>query len=793
MTTDEDKSLQAEIDFNYLLDCAELVSYSTKVPNEIRELCNRRANLTNFNLIRGIAKGGYGSVYLVQSNSTKNYYALKVIKKQVVMDLPHLALFKNEKAALKSARNSKHLVSMYCSFQNEHSIFFLMDFFPTELLDRIPLKNEKELRFYAANVLLAIEELHRLGYVHRDIKPENIFMDRSGYLKLADFGSCCYIKDLDRTRNTNYEFMNNKYNRKLTNSSICSTSSSLGSKSKSEVMVGTPDYIAPECFKNEQGTEVDLWAFGIVLYELKNDIPPFYADTLLETQNKIRNIDYSKESGTFGDLIDNLLQPKENRFDIQKCKEHAFLKDIDFENFFSAHIPEFVPQINTEQEPVNIETEEIEQTCKFVGFGYDPEFDKFGVNLPKKIIRSHDDLKCLDSDGLIQNVNSGRCSSEATQSIEQASRIDSEKVCFELTEENKDLKDKLMLFTNSFSHLKAKAFEFDSLNKKVAGITANFARVDLMSEEYKKLQKENKRLSRFKKELEELKATTENATDLIRSRKIKEENGLSQEKFKKSFLVLNSPSKRKMEEEKVYRNREDLIKNGPDELGEESLAKKLPKSEFKENIFIKSVKVIELEGKVEMLLKRNEMMREQIEEINQEKEKKELKMKKMKENITNFNYFTHTIINNMKITLGEVDIAAFFSKRRDEIRTLKKLLKVKEQEKKEIEMKNNSEVEIRKRLEKEILKYKAEIKRYRAKGEINIAFKVKVDGQKTTLRIEKSQLYLFDIVENLSNCVSANLSKAEKMKFKRVSVVKLVFIEESASSVIYKKPKLQIL
>mmetsp|Transcript_1390 Transcript_1390/g.1262 ORF Transcript_1390/g.1262 Transcript_1390/m.1262 type:complete len:133 (+) Transcript_1390:924-1322(+) len=102
---------------------------------------------------------------------------------------------------------------------------------------------EKRAKFYAAQIVLALDYLHELGVVYRDLKPENILMDGDGHICLTDFGMAKVLKKNEKTNS----------------------------------FVGTPEYLAPEIIDGKgHSFEVDWWALGIFTYEMLIGLPPFY-------------------------------------------------------------------------------------------------------------------------------------------------------------------------------------------------------------------------------------------------------------------------------------------------------------------------------------------------------------------------------------------------------------------------------------------------------------------------------------------------------------------------------------
>lgn len=205
-----------------------------------------KVTLDDFEKLKVIGKGTFGKVYLVKKITDDKIYAMKCIRKDVMIENDQIESAKMEKQIL---LNNKHpfLVKMSYVFQTEQKVYFVMNFIRGgELFTH--LNNEKRFvedkaKFYALQILLSIGYLHTQGIIYRDIKPENILMGDDGYLYLADFGLAKSVK----------------------------------SGELATTFCGTPEYLAPEIIRDKgHDHAVDLWACGILIYEMIVGFPPFY-------------------------------------------------------------------------------------------------------------------------------------------------------------------------------------------------------------------------------------------------------------------------------------------------------------------------------------------------------------------------------------------------------------------------------------------------------------------------------------------------------------------------------------
>ena len=270
----------------------------------------KKVTLNDFKLLKVLGRGTFGKVVLVQYKLTKKYYAMKIMKKDVILESGQVTNTLLEKNILQNL-NYQFLVGMDFCFQTQERIYFVMNFIRGGELFKHLLNckffPEEKAKFYSAIIGLALEYLHTHGIVYRDIKPDNILIDEDGYLKLADFGMAKMLKDQEKAF------------------SLC----------------GTPEYFPPEIITREgHNKAADWWSYGILLYEMLFGIPPFYSkntekmfDLITKAELKFpKKINVSEDAK---DLIKKLLIKNQDlrlgsEGGFETIKKHSFFKGFDF-------------------------------------------------------------------------------------------------------------------------------------------------------------------------------------------------------------------------------------------------------------------------------------------------------------------------------------------------------------------------------------------------------------------------------------------------------------------------------
>ncbi|XP_040035299.2 protein kinase C epsilon type [Gasterosteus aculeatus] len=299
----------------------------------------RRVNLPDFVFIKVLGKGSFGKVMLAELKGSDEVYAVKVLKKDVILQDDDVDCTLTEKRILALARQHPYLTQLFCCFQTKDRLFFVMEYVNGgDLMFQIQRSrkfDEARSRFYAAEVTSALMFLHRHGVIYRDLKLDNILLDEEGHCKLADFGMC---KEgiLDGVSTTTF--------------------------------CGTPDYIAPEILQElDYGPSVDWWALGVLMYEMMAGQPPFEADNEDDLFESILHDDVlypvwlSKEAVSI--LKAFMTKSPSKRLGCvlaqgleEAIKLHVFFREIDWTLLEQRKLrPPFKPRIKTKRDVNNFD------------------------------------------------------------------------------------------------------------------------------------------------------------------------------------------------------------------------------------------------------------------------------------------------------------------------------------------------------------------------------------------------------------------------------------------------------
>lgn len=327
-----------------------------------------RTTLKEFTILARLGKGGYGDVYLCRKIDTGEILALKRMKKSLFIDRNEVHRVKQEREVMAKS-NSQWLAKLKYCFQSNDYLFMAMEYIPggdiKSLLDHMECLPEESAKFFFAEMLLAVDALHQLGYIHRDLKPDNFMIDKSGHLKLIDFGLSKegFKKKFARSSLRELVRRESTISTRGWTSSIKRTKGSRLRNRQRVVysVVGSPEYMAVEILTQQGYTHlVDYWSLGVILYEFIYGVTPFGADTVKEVFNRVQNWEQhlhppefaSDEdypvSPEFWDLMEHLICNAKNRFQsISDIQAHPWFRSFNWDAIRTME-PPFIPELEDE-------------------------------------------------------------------------------------------------------------------------------------------------------------------------------------------------------------------------------------------------------------------------------------------------------------------------------------------------------------------------------------------------------------------------------------------------------------
>ncbi|WWC86335.1 uncharacterized protein L201_001208 [Kwoniella dendrophila CBS 6074] len=300
----------------------------------------RKIGLDDFNFLAVLGKGNFGKVMLAEEKTSSSLYAIKVLKKEFIIENDEVESTQSEKRVFLAAAQERHpfLLNLHSCFQTETRVYFVMEYVSGgDLMLHIQKKQFtlRQAKFYACEVLLALQYFHSKGIIYRDLKLDNILLTLDGHVKVADYGLCKEEMWYGKTTST-----------------FC----------------GTPEFMAPEILLEQRyGRAVDWWAFGVLTYEMLLGQSPFRGDdedeifdAILEDE-PLYPITMPRDAVS---LLQRLLTRDPQRrlgageADAEDIKRHLFFKDVNFDDVYNKRIPPpYFPTIGNATDTSNFDQE----------------------------------------------------------------------------------------------------------------------------------------------------------------------------------------------------------------------------------------------------------------------------------------------------------------------------------------------------------------------------------------------------------------------------------------------------
>ena len=377
-----------------------------KIINEINEIeiqksrkIREKQTIREYESLKIIGRGAFGEVHVCREIKTGKIYAVKKIKKDILLQKNQIIHIRSEQKFMSKVK-SPWIVDLKASFQEDDYLYLVMEFCQggdfMNLLIKKDILSEDEARFYTAELILAVESIHKLDCIHRDIKPDNILIDKNGHIKLSDFGLAKISENLGQSP---ILYKKNKKNRPT--------------HQKNFSCVGTAYYVAPEVLKKTGYSEdIDWWSVGVIFFEMLVGYAPFCSEETKDVCYKVINwkkflkipddIVLSREAE---DLIAKMINNSNERLGkngVEEIKAHPFFKNVNWNNIRNTKAP-FIPELKNDYDTKYFESFEYEEEfyppvkkfkrrkdIEFLGYTY-----KEGDELYKDVYVDEDEIdKC---------------------------------------------------------------------------------------------------------------------------------------------------------------------------------------------------------------------------------------------------------------------------------------------------------------------------------------------------------------------------------------------------------------
>ncbi|XP_012695927.1 ribosomal protein S6 kinase alpha-2 [Clupea harengus] len=309
------------------------------ISNHVKEGFEK-ADPSQFELLKVLGQGSYGKVFLVRKivgSDKGQLYAMKVLKK-ATLKVRDRVRSKMERDILAEV-NHPFIVKLHYAFQTEGKLYLILDFLRGgDLFTRLSKEvmfTEEDVKFYLAELALALDHLHSLGIIYRDLKPENILLDEEGHIKITDFGLSKEAIENDKRA---YSFC------------------------------GTIEYMAPEVVNRRGHTQsADWWSFGVLMFEMLTGSLPFQGKDRKETMALILKAKLGMPqflSPEVQSLLRALFKRNpSNRLGagpdgVEEIKRHTFFATIDWNKLYRREIkPPFKPAVGRPEDTFHFDPE----------------------------------------------------------------------------------------------------------------------------------------------------------------------------------------------------------------------------------------------------------------------------------------------------------------------------------------------------------------------------------------------------------------------------------------------------
>ncbi|KAJ2300836.1 Serine/threonine kinase [Coemansia sp. RSA 2706] len=332
----------------------------------------RKVGADDFKFVKVLGKGNFGKVMLSEEKSSGKLYAIKVLKKEFIVENDEFESTRSEKRVLMIANKERHpfLIGLHSCFQSSNHIYFVMEYISGGDLmmhvQKLGSFGERRAKFFACEILLGLAYFHKAGIIYRDLKLDNIMLDNEGHVKIADYGLC---------------------------------KENMGYGQTTITFCGTPEFMAPEIVLEQRyGRAVDWWAFGVLIYEMILGTSPFHGEDENEIFDSILEdeILYPVRMSRDSVFICQALLEKDpskrlgsSPSDAEDIMKHSFFAGVNWDDVLNKKImPPYVPDIRG----------------RFDVSNFDPEFtnERPGLTPTNTIIDKHDQKEFADFDYVSQ-------------------------------------------------------------------------------------------------------------------------------------------------------------------------------------------------------------------------------------------------------------------------------------------------------------------------------------------------------------------------------------------------------